>query len=218
MINKRYGSLLLAVVVLLSSCSGIYYGAMEKLGYPKRDLMVSRVKSAQKSQKEAKDEFRSALDRFKSVINFQGGTLEAKYDQLSKELERCESRAKDVHQRIASVEDVSEALFDEWAAELKQYKNQELRRISERKLDQTKERYAQLIRAMKNAESRIEPVIQPLRDDVLFLKHNLNAQAIASLSVELDAVQTNVDSLVADLERSIAEADRFIGEINREAQ
>ena len=207
-------TLIAAAVLLFVSCSGVYYGAMEKLGYAKRDLMVSRVKAAQKSQQQAKQEFRSALDRFKSVVNLPGSRLEDKYSELKKELERCEAKADDVHQRIAAVADVSEALFDEWKSELKQYRNQALRRASERKLDQTKARYEELMDAMRNAESRLEPVLQPLRDNVLFLKHNLNARAVASLDAELAGVQSSVDSLVADLERSIAEADRFIGEIN----
>ncbi len=215
MLRKSYYFFVLVSLMLLCSCSGIYYGAMEKLGYAKRDLMVSRVKAAQKSQREAKEEFSSALDRFKSVINFQGGTLQAKYEELSGQLERCESRARDVHNRIAAVQDVSEALFDEWKSELRQYKNQDLRRRSEDKLDRTKQLYEQLIEAMKNAESQIEPVLQPLRDNVLFLKHNLNAQAIASLGGELESVQSNVDQLLGDLERAIAEADRFIAEIDR---
>ena len=209
-------TLLLILILTFCSCSGIYYGTMEKLGYHKRDLMVSRVKAAQKSQKETKEEFRSALERFKSVINFQGGTLQTKYEQLNSQLERCESRAKDVHERIAAVENVSDALFDEWKSELRQYKNSDLRRQSEDKLSQTKQRYKQLIQAMKNAESQIEPVLQPLRDNVLFLKHNLNAQAIASLDSELEAVQNNVDQLLEDLEQAIVEADRFVAEISRQ--
>jgi len=189
---------------------------MESLGYPKRDLMISRVKDAKKTQQDAKEQFRSALERFKSVVKMPGGRLEAKYEQLNSELERSESKAKEVKQRIAAVEDVSEALFSEWRSELKEYKNQDYRRISERKLEDTRRRYEQLIRAMKNAESRIEPVLQPMRDNVLFLKHNLNAEALSSLGGELRSVESNVDYLIADLERSIAESDQFIREIGKE--
>ena len=40
---------------------------------------------------------------------------------------------------------------------------------------QTRARYDQMIGAMKRAEGKLEPALQPLRDQVLFLKHNLNA-------------------------------------------
>ena len=69
---------------------------------------------------------------------------------------------------------------------------------------------------MERAEARITPVLKPMRDRVLFLKHNLNARAIGSLNKELVAVRGNVDSLVAELERSIKEADDFIKEMSAE--
>ena len=63
---------------------------------------------------------------------------------------------------------------------------------------------------MERAQRRIEPVLKPLRDRVLFLKHNLNAQAIGALDAELSTIRTNVDALVADLDAAIAEADQFV--------
>ncbi len=188
---------------------------MEKLGYPKRDLMVTRVKAAKGSQEEAKEQFKSALEHFSAVLNFHGGTLQDKYEKLQAELDRSESKASDVKKRIAAVEAVSEALFDEWEGELRQYQNQTLRKDSERKLDQTRTKYEKMISAMRKVESKLDPALQPLRDDVLFLKHNLNAQAIASLNSELTSVEGNVTQLVRDLERSIIEADKFIDELGK---
>ncbi len=199
----------------LTGCSTIYYNTMEKFGVEKRDIMVDRVKEAQDSQKEAKEEFADALEKFRSVVAVKGGDLQDKYDKLNGALKRSESQAAEVRDRIAAVEDVSEALFSEWKAELKQYTNPELRRSSEKQLDATREKYDKLMAAMRKAESRLEPVLQPLREQVLYLKHNLNAQAIGSLSSELVSVETKVDSLVADMEKSIAEADAFIATLGQ---
>lgn len=209
----RKPTLLYLLIVLTLGCSSAYYGAMEKLGYPKRALFVSRVQAAKESQEEAKAQFKNALERFKSVVNFSGGSLEQRYNELSEELERSERKAQEVKSRIASVQDVSSALFTEWENELGQYQNQNLRRVSEEKLRETKRRYAGLERAMLQAESKLDPALQPLRDNVLFLKHNLNARAIASLSTELASVNSNVDSLVSDLDRSIAESDALISHL-----
>jgi hypothetical protein len=101
-------------------------------------------------------------------------------------------------------------LFDEWQAELKQYTNQDLMRASEKKLNDTRRRYQQLIQAMKRAEKKIDPVLSAFRDQVLFLKHNLNAQAVASLQKELSTIEVDVTTLIKDMEASIAEADKFI--------
>ena len=199
-----------------SGCQTAYYETMEKLGYHKRDLMVSDVKKARDAQQDAKEQFKSALDRFTKTLNVQGGELQDKYEALNEEYQQSEKRAQAVRDRIASVENVSDALFDEWNAELKQYSNATLRQKSQKQLTQTRSQYAQLIKAMKRAESKMDPVLSKLKDNVLFLKHNLNAQSIASLKSELVTVEGNIDSLIKDLNTSIQEADSFITSMEKD--
>ena len=214
---KGCTNLALVVCLLgLIGCQGVYYKTMEAFGRHKRDLLVDRVQDARDAQQDAKQQFQSALEKFSAVVDFSGGQLEEKYNQLNSELEESESKAKAVRKRTGSVEDVAEALFDEWESELGQYTNEKLRRSSEQKLDQTRQRYAQLIGAMKRAEAKIDPVLSAFRDQVLFLKHNLNAQAIASLHEELASVETDIGSLIREMEASIAEADAFISAMAKE--
>ena len=209
--------LILSIVILgFSGCSTMYYGTMEKLGVHKRDIMVDRVKEARDTQNEAKEQFLTAMDQFKRVVNFQGGDLEKEYNKLNATLKKSESKAADVRDRIRAVEDVSDALFSEWRSEIKQYSSDTLRRSSQRKYDTTKKKYEELIKAMKRAEAKLEPALVPLRDQVLFMKHNLNARAIAGLSQELISVETNVDKLVREMETAIAQADSFIASLKAE--
>ena len=204
------------LVTVFMGCQTAYYGAMEKLGYHKRDLLVSDVQKARDAQEEAKEQFQTAFEQFSTVLNFKGGALQDKYEKLNAEYERSESKAQAVHGRIASVEDVSEALFNEWEIELGQYSNKNLRRVSQQKLDQTRKQYSQLIRAMKRAEKKMGPVIAAFKDQVLFLKHNLNAQAIASLKQELVSVENDIASLIKDMEASIKEADSFLNAMSQD--
>ena len=203
---------LFLMLSLLASvgCQSTYYKIMEALGHPKRDLLVDRVEDARDAQQDAKEQFQSALEKFSAVMNFSGGKLEETYKELKTELERSESKAKAVRKNIGDVEDVSNALFEEWESELSQYTNDNLRRASKQKLEQTRQQYSQLIEVMKRAESKIDPVLLSFRDHVLFLKHNLNAQAIASLHDELASVEADIALLIKEMEASITEADAFI--------
>jgi ElaB/YqjD/DUF883 family membrane-anchored ribosome-binding protein len=194
----------------------MYYGTMEKFGVHKRDILMDRVKEARDSQDAAKTQFISAMDQFKSVVNFTGGDLEKEYKSLHDTLQVSESRAKAVRDRIKAVEDVSQALFKEWRGEIKQYSSDALRKASQSRYDQTVDKYDDLLRAMKNAESKLEPVLVSMRDQVLFLKHNLNARAIAGLSSELASVQGSVDSLIRDMDAAIKQADQFIATLSDE--
>ena len=203
-------SLSVLALLGLGGCQTVYYETMEKFGYEKRDILATRVEDARDSQQEAKEQFQSALERFTAVTNFQGGELQSKYDALKADYERSEDKAAAVREHIAEVEEVAEDLFDEWESELGQYANKNMRRVSEEQLRDTRTRYAQLIGAMHRAESKMAPVLAAFRDQVLFLKHNLNARAVASLQDELVAVEADIAALIRDMESSIAEANAFI--------
>ncbi len=208
--------LLLAVPIGFSACDTAYITAMDKMGYAKRDLLSNRVKSARDAQADAKKDIQSALDQFGQVVAYQGGDLEATYKKLKGELQNSEDSAETVRNRIEAVENVADSLFAEWKTELRQYSNGDLRRKSEAKLSQTKSRYHDMLAAMKRAEQRIDPVLKPLRDQVLYLKHNLNARALAAMKGELVKVDAQVDQLVREMNRSIAEANKFIQTMEKE--
>ena len=186
--------------MLLTGCQTAYYDTMEKIGVHKRDIMVDRVEAARDAQTEAKEQFQSALEQFTVTLDYKGGDLEEKYKTLNKAYEKSKAKADAVHSRIAKVEDVSEALFEEWEEELSQYASDRLRKDSQAKLTRTKKHYNQLITAMKRAEKKIDPVLTAFHDQVLYLKHNLNAQAIASLQNELIGVEEDIASLIREME------------------
>lgn len=211
----RIPAVLLSAIAL-AGCQSIYYGTMEQFGVQKRDILVDRVEDARNAQQEGQEEFKDALDQFRFVVDFEGGELEEKYDTLRDEFEDSQEAAEEIHERINEVETVAEDLFDEWSDELDRYSSVELRRDSQRKLRETRSRYGDLIETMRGAESRLDPVLQAMEDQVLYLKHNLNARAIQSLRGEVVAIDRDVDKLLAAMEQSIREADAFIRDMRAE--
>ncbi len=208
-------STVLVSMLLLSGCKNTYYSTWEKLGWAKRDILVDRVEDARDEQAAAKEQFKTTLQRFQELTNFEGGKLEAQYKKLNSEYEDCEDRAKAVSKEIASVDEVAQDMFTEWKKELAEYQNPEYRRTSEQKLRESKDRYGELIAAMRKSEASMQPVLRAFHDQVLFLKHNLNAQAISSLEGTTARIDQDVQKLIKDMEAAIAEADAFIGELKK---
>jgi len=210
---------LLAVVLapLAGGCSATrnaYYDLTESMGYAKRERLVDNVKDARDEQAKAKQQFASALDQFKSVVNFNGGDLEAMYNKLNKQYSDCESRATAVKDKIGSVKNVGTALFDEWKGEIAQMKDDpSLQSKSQQLYDRTHQNYNQMVGKMDAAAASMDPVLVRFKDRVLFIKHNLNAQAIASLQGTEAELGSEIEKLVKDMEASIAEADQFIRQI-----
>jgi hypothetical protein len=194
----------------LAACQAAMYRALESVGIEKRDILVDRVGDARDSQTAAKEQFASALDRFRSVVQSEGTDLERVYDQVQSDYDKSRDRAQAVHDRIDAVESVAEDLFREWEKELDQYSNASLRRDSVRLLHDTRTRYTSLIRRMRLAEDKMQPVLEVFEDSALTLKHNLNAQAIRSLRTELSSIEKQTASLITEMNRSIDEANAFI--------
>jgi hypothetical protein len=202
---------LAAGAAILVGCSGAYYSALETIGVEKRELLADRVEAARDEQAAAQQQFRDALEQFKAVAGYRGGELEAMYEKLRGEYEGSAARAQAVRDRISAVQDVAEALFAEWEEELAQYSDPKLRRSSQKQLTDTRRRYGQLVTTMQRASSRMDPILAVLKDHVLFLKHNLNAQALGSLAETTETLQTDVDRLIRDMQAAITEADSFLG-------
>lgn len=203
----------LAVALLMAGCSSTYYGAMEKVGVHKRDIMVDRVEGARDAQTEAQEQFKSALDQFDSVVKLKETDLKKAYDKLNSEYEASKEVADKVTSRIDKVESVADALFDEWQDELEEYQSADLRRSSKEKLQQTRYRYKEMLASMHQAEKSMEPVLRIFHDNVLFLKHNLNAQAIGSLQGEFTNLKGEIDELISKMNQAIEESNKFIADI-----
>ena len=210
---------LLLVLMLglgISGCSGTYYNAMEKAGYHKRDILVSRVEKARDSQEEAQEQFTSALAQFGSVVKIDDSNLKSAYEKLNAEYEDSEEAAEDVSDRIDNVESVSKALFREWEEELELFQNKSLRATSEKKFKATQQRYSQMIATMHKAEVSMDPVLKTFRDNVLFLKHNLNAQAIGALRGEFSSLSADIDQLIGKMNTLIESSNKFIAEMGED--
>lgn len=207
-LNKSY--LAIFALVLLVGCQSAYYSAMEKVGVHKRDIMLDRVESAQTAQEEAQQQFKSALDQLAQLIDYDGGDLMAQYELVNDQYEASKASAEEVTARVAAIESVADALFDEWNEEIQQYSSNKLKQQSQQKLRTTQRNYQSLIKSMHRAKDRMAPVLSALKDNSLYLKHNLNAQAIGALQGEYKTIKRDVESLVAEMSKAIAQSQKFI--------
>ncbi|MBY8158545.1 DUF2959 domain-containing protein [Vibrio fluvialis] len=202
-------------IFTLTGCQSAYYSAMEKVGYHKRDIMVDRVEAAQESQKDAQQELTSALEALSAFTQFDGGELESAYERINDQYQQSEAAAADVHERIAAIEDVADALFEEWQGELALYTSSKLRRASEQKLNTTKASYQTMLKAMKRAEQQMTPVLNTLRDNTLYLKHNLNASAVGSLQGEFATLEQDIRTAITQMNAAIKESDQFLAHLKQ---
>ncbi|HXH75613.1 MAG TPA: DUF2959 family protein [Bacteriovoracaceae bacterium] len=211
-------SLCILVCLFFSSCARMVnkaankakYSAWEMVGVEKRDLFKTEIGNVKEEQEESGEAFKDALTRLKEISDFDGGDLEKQHTKLNSSYENAQEEAAEVSASIAKVDQVANDLFVEWEGELKELTTQEYKDKSKKQLNDTKARYKVLHAQLKNSEKKIAPVLAKLKDQVLFLKHNLNAKAIAGLKGETARIQTDIKSLMDEMNQSIKQADDFI--------
>lgn len=198
------------VLMLLSGCTTLFYKAMRSLGKEKRDILIARVQDAKKDQQQTKEQIKTTMESFQELTGFQGGTLEKSYQRLDAEYEKANDQATRLHNRIDSIDQVSGDMFNEWQGEIKQMSDPRLKAQSSQLLRDSRVREAAYLRSMRHTQDKMTPVLKSFHDQVLFLKHNLNARAIGSLKGTTVSIQGDVQDLTTSIDASIAEGDSLI--------
>ncbi len=205
--------IIMCMVLVLSACQSTYFSIWEQLGVEKREILVDRVEDVSEAQSDAQQQFASALEELTALIQFDGGDLQATYENIKDQYEASKDSADRLESRVAKVESVADALFDEWQDELSQYSNESLRRDSERKLKDTQRKYQNLLTSMNRSVDKMQPVLTALNDNVLYLKHNLNASAIGALQGEFGKIKRDIQALIDEMNRAIGQSSEFIESI-----
>ena len=207
---RNMGILLGVVLMAAAGCSTTYYKTMEMFGKEKRDLLRTRVTEARNEQQKTAEQFKDALTRLRELYGSSGSDLEKMYDRLKSEYDAADTRAKAVRERIDKMETVGRDLFKEWEQEIGQIESASLKSDSKRKLRDTQIKFDQLSTSMRRAEASLAPVLKQFQDQTLYLKHNLNAQALGTLKSEAADIEREVSKLIEDMNVSIKQADSFI--------
>lgn len=186
------------------------YSAYEAVGFEKRDLFKREVSNVKEDQEDTGEAFKDALTRLKEIYNVDGGDLEKQHSKLKDSLDDAKEEAAELSARIRKVDEVANDLFAEWSEEISEIKTSDLRSKSTKQLTQTKRRYRELEQQLNRSEKKMAPVLAKLNDQVLFLKHNLNAKAIGGLKEEQGKIQADIKSLINEVNESTRQAEAFI--------
>ncbi len=210
--KTKWMAILTGMVLGAMGCNNsLGYNLQEAMGTPKRQVMVSRVQDTRDSMKDTKKAFASALQQFGSVYKEGGSKLENKYVILKKEYENCNSKASELRRQIANVKSIGQVLFAEWQKELDQFTNEQMRKLSETKMQQTREKYVAMTTGMDRVSARMTPALNSMNDQLLNIKHSLNALITVSLEEELIQLRTHTDSLMAEIDSAVEHCNTFIG-------
>lgn len=199
-----------ASFLLITSCSHVYYKSWELLGKEKRELLSSKMSALNEDQTEAKEEFANVLEEIRSKYSFKEGNLENTYDRMSSNYNDMNEEVEDLGSQIEDVESIAKDLFEEWKAEAKEFTNKDYERTSLQKLRVTRANFNEVLKESEATEKAMQKVLAKFHEQVIYVKHNLNAKAVGRLASELQNIQEVMRKLIQQINSSIQKADRFI--------
>lgn len=205
--------IMFTLATAVSSCSTIYYSFWETFGTEKRELLRDNIKKSNDLQEETQTELKSALDRVRSEYKFDEGELESTYDKLASDYDRITRRSESLTARIDKVEEIATDLFAEWKTEAGEISNKKYKRESLKKRDQTIAKFDVLLKSMRKVEASLKPFLVTFNDQVLFLKHNLNAKSLGAFRSEFNSIEKELNQLSQSIKKSSKEAEDFISEL-----
>jgi len=213
--------ILLSLTTLSFSCANpikkavnkAKYEAYEMVGMEKRDLFKKEVANVKEEQEETGEAFKDALTKLKEIYLFDGGDLEKAHGKLNSSYEEAKEKSKNVSGRITQLDTVAQDLFTEWQNEIQEISSADLKSKSRDRLAETRQKYNQLHKQLKTSEAKIAPVLSKLKDQVLYMKHNLNAKAIGGLKTESAKIQNDIEKLMNEMKESNAKAESLMREL-----
>jgi hypothetical protein len=122
------------------------YWPLEKYN---RHTLVQPIKYANKKQQQTKHQLHTTMESFQALTGFQGGSLEKSYKRLNSDYESAASQAGKLHDKIQSIDQVSNDLFKEWQGEINAMDNGKLKSQDTVMLRNAKSRQASYMRAMR---------------------------------------------------------------------
>jgi chromosome segregation ATPase len=216
MVLQMHLKIILTALFLTTSvgCTTVYYNFWEMFGQEKRDLLKSNISDAKDDQTEVEEQIKDTLKRIRTEYKFDGGSLEVTYDRLKKDYDQSKARADTLSDRIDKVEEIAGDLFEEWEDEADEITNKNYRRDSLAKRQETMARFATMLKSMRSVEKKLEPILVKFNDQVLYLKHNLNAKALGAFKTEFLSIESEIDTLIQSMNQSSKAADQFISQMN----
>jgi len=200
------------IIYLTGSQTTPYYQIKGLFGVEKRDLMADSVRGINDSLYDASDEFQGAAVEANSILNI--GSTEEKYTQLLDVYEDCKSEVDCVKGRVQTMKEMSGEFFKEWRTEITQISNEALRNDSQKKYDQTYQKYTNYLESMKKTEADLNSSLGLLYDQVMSLKHKTGPESSQSLKAEAAKIENDIDILVKKLKEATKKTDDFVSSIN----
>ena len=195
-------------------CWGVVAVVAADDGHKRTDELIERIDETVKEMREGRKRVEKTLGAYHEMFSREEKRRRSAYKDLVKSLDKQEERSKKLRERFKQPEKTAGKYFKEWNNSLKVIKKGELRDRSAARIDETRRRYNELIRAGEEAQNGFCPVVEGLEDQVVYLGHDLNQTSVESLETDRAKINDEARGLMARIDSFAVAADAYVASLN----
>ena len=199
-----------AVIVTLMAGSGL---TQEGLKLTERFVKTSG--ETVKAIAETKVQIGKTLAVYNSLGD-EGKDRRKLYKNLMKEMDNCDKRVEGVRKRTAEMNGAASMYFEERGKSVESIGSEDLRARGQARLEESKAEYAHILELGQAAGGDYQGFMAKLRDQVLFLGHDLNPDALASLDDDVKKQNKAATELYAKIDGTITAFNTYTGALRPE--
>jgi hypothetical protein len=173
--------------------------------------LVERVERVSAELDASKATMLAAIQKLQAVTapEFQGDAVLA-HKELENTLDDSDDQAKALRKSIDKMRAAAEPVFEQWTKDLEAYSNPEMRARSQQRLAAARERYDSVVAAVEPVLVEYETVNQTLHDHLLFLSHDMNPAAVATIQDDVRSVAKQAAGLDGSFQTAKAAARAYV--------
>lgn len=175
------------------------------------DSLVSRVEHVHLEAELAKQSVYETLISLGPLMapEFKGDAAAA-MDRFAEATAACEAQAEDLRQAIKPMRASADTVFTTWTKSLDDFTSPRMRDRSQRRLDATKQRFADVQEAAMASQESLDALVVQFRDMVLYLGHDFNAGAVAEIREDALTIRDASRGLGTSLDRCMDAAAIYV--------
>ena len=201
--------LLLMFVVVLLLAAGVGSPASAQSANKQIDKLIDRAGDMVSAMRAARLQIGTTVDDYNTIIDGKAEENRAAYKQLQKSLKKSEKSAAAVGEQAEKMDLAASEYFASWEASLSEFTSDEMRARSEERMKETRQRYDGILQAGREAGDAFRPFVTLLKDQIVFLGHDLNPAAIEDLQDEAEKLNSQAEEVFSKVDETYRSALRY---------
>ncbi|MHC5063583.1 MAG: DUF2959 family protein [Planctomycetota bacterium] len=183
----------------------------QKVGLSKVDDLVTGIERVHVDAEVSKERINIALETLHTLVapDFVGDAVTV-YSDMLRAIERSDAQLRELRSSVTAMKVSAGPVFAQWTEDLDQFNGEAMRRRSQSRLEETRQRYKDIVNSVEPALEGYTRFNAAMRDHALFLGHDFNPTAISEIEGDIRTLTNLSSDINEDLDNCLEAARVYV--------